>query len=346
MWHRFVKSKIGVAGLILFALILLLCLFAEFFAPYGQAEMTADQYKPPQKVHIFDEEGNLHAPFVYKMTSSFDFDTGLTVWEEDTSTRYPIKFFVKGSEYRIFGIRFDRHFFGAPGTDFALFGTNSSGQDVFSRILYGGRVSLMIAGITTIITLILGAVIGMLSGYFKGIVDLVLQRIIELFVIVPSIPLALAMAAFLPSDTNANILILCISAVLAFSTWGNIARQVRGKTLSIRESVHVRAAISLGASTPRILFRHILPSLYNHLIVLATLTVPTTIIAESGLSYLGFGVRSPYTSWGKLLGEAQKFSEISLNPWILIPGIAIIVVVISLNFIGDALRDAVDPYMR
>lgn len=346
MWHRFMKSKAGVVGLVIFVLILVMCIFAEFFAPYGQTEMALDHYKPPQKLHIKDENGTPHWPFVYNMTSKFDFNTGLTEWEEDTSVRYPVKFFVRGSEYRVLGIRMNLHFFGAPGTYYNIFGTNSSGQDVFSRILYGGRVSLMIAGITMIITLLFGTVIGMISGYFKGAVDTVLQRIIELFVIVPSIPLALAMAAFLPSDTNANILILCISCVLAFSIWGNVARQVRGKTLSIRESIHVRAAISLGASTPRVLFKHILPSLYNHLIVLATLTIPTTIIAESGLSYLGFGVRSPYTSWGKLLGEAQKFSEMSLNPWILIPGIAIVVVVISLNFIGDALRDAVDPYMR
>ena len=293
-----------------------------------------------------DTEGNWHWPFVYQMESEFDFNTGLTEWAENTETRYPIRFFVKGSEYRFLGFTCDIHLFGAPGTNLNLFGTNASGQDVFSCILYGGRVSLMIAGITMVITLLLGTAVGMISGYFKGAADLILQRIIELFVIVPSIPLALAMAAFLPSDMNATVLIICISCVLAFSAWGNVARQIRGKTLTIRESIHVRAAVSLGASTPRILLKHILPSLYNHLIVLATLTIPTTIIAESGLSYLGFGVRSPYTSWGRLLGEAQKYSVMSLNPWMLIPGAAIVIVVISLNFIGDALRDAVDPYMR
>lgn len=346
MWHRFKKSKTGVAGLVIFTIILLLCIFAEFFAPYGQNELSKDYYKPPQKIHMRDTEGNWHRPFVYQMESTFDFDTGLTNWEENTEVRYPIVFFVKGSAYRFMGTNGNLHLFGTPGTGFHILGTNAAGQDIFSCILYGGRVSLMIAGITMIFTLLLGTCVGMISGYFKGITDLILQRIIELFVIVPSIPLALAMAAFLPSDINATVLIICISCVLAFSAWGNVARQVRGKTLSIRESIHVRAAISLGASTPRILLKHILPSLYNHLIVLATLTIPTTIIAESGLSYLGFGVRSPYTSWGKLLGEAQKYSVMSLNPWMLFPGAAIVIVVIVLNFIGDALRDAVDPYMR
>ena len=346
MWKRFKRHKAGVVGLIVFIFILVLVVFAEFFAPYGQSQVTNYYNAPPQKIHFIDEGGNWHLPFVYERKSTFDLNTGVMEWTEDTGRRLPISLFVRGEPYFLFGKMRYLHFFGVEGGYVFLFGTNYIGQDVFSRLLYGGRVSLFIALITMIITLVSGTVVGLISGYFKGVIDLVAQRIIELFMIVPSVPLALALAAFLPADMDAHLLMLGIAVVLSITSWGNVARQVRGKTLTLREGIHVRAAVSLGASAPRILLRHILPSLYSHLIVLATLTIPQTIIAESGLSYLGFGVRSPYTSWGQLLQEAQNFRVIALHPWIMIPGIAIIVAVIALNLIGDALRDAADPYMR
>ena len=346
MWHRFKRHKVGMAGLIIFTVIMVLLVFAEFFAPYGESQTTRYASTPPQSIHIRGEDGKLHTPFVYGLESEFNLKTGEMTWTEDTSKRYPLKLFIKGEPYRILGMKFDLHFIGAEGGDFFLFGTNSIGQDVFSRVLYGGRISIIIAFITAVITLFLGTLAGMISGYFQGAADMVIQRIVELFLIIPNVPLGLALAAFLPADMSPVILMLGVALVLSVVSWGNVARQVRGKTLAARESGYVRAAVSMGASTPRILFRHILPSLNSHLIVLATLTIPQTILAESGLSFLGFGLRPPMTSWGTLLKEAQNFRVIALYPWIMIPGLAIMLTVLSLNFIGDALRDATDPYSR
>lgn len=346
MWHRFKKHKVGMAGFILFMVISILLLFAEFFAPYGESQATGYASTPPQKIHIRDEEGKLHFPFVYGLDSEFNLETGEMIWSEDTSERYSLKLLVKGESYRFMGMKCDLHFIGAEGGDFLLLGTNSIGQDVFSRVLYGGRISLIIAFITAVITLLLGTLAGMVSGYFQGIADMVIQRVVELFLIIPNVPLGLALAAFLPADMSPVVLLLGVALVLSVVSWGNVARQVRGKTLAARESGYVKAAISMGASTPRILFRHILPSLNSHLIVLATLTIPQTILAESGLSFLGFGLRPPMTSWGTLLKEAQNFRVIALYPWIMFPGLAIMITVLALNFIGDALRDATDPYSR
>ena len=346
MWKRYRRHKIGVAGLVVILIVLLLTVFAEFFAPYGQSSTLDLSNCPPMRIHIIDSEGNLSRPFVYSLNSAFDLNTGVMEWQEDTSERHYIRFFVKGEPYTLLGIRMSRHFFGSEDGAVCIFGTNSIGQDVFSRILYGGRVSLTIAAVTALITLILGTLTGMISGYFQGFTDVVVQRVVELFLIIPNVPLALALAAFIPADTDPVYLMMGISLVLSVCGWGNVARQIRGKTLAIRSGGYVQAAVSMGASTPRILFKHILPSLYDHLIVLATLTIPQTILAESGLSFLGFGLRAPKISWGSLLQEAQNIRTIGLYPWVMIPGIVIMITVLALNFVGDALRDAVDPYIK
>ena len=344
MWHRFKNHKAGIAGLVVFFIILVMTVFAEFFAPYGENEITPHSNAPPQRFYIRDKDGAFHFPFVYGLESQFDLATGIMDWTEDTSERLPIRVFFNGSTYRVFGRSGTLRLFGVQDGYFFLFGTNSIGQDVFSRVLYGGRISLIIAFITAVLTLFLGTTTGMISGYFRGVPDMVIQRIVELFMIIPNVPLGLALAAFLPPDMKPGILMLGVALVLSIVSWGNVARQIRGKTLSIRENIFVKASVSAGANTAWIMTRHILPSLYGHLIVLATLTIPMTILAESGLSFLGFGLRPPMTSWGMLLREAQSFRVIALYPWVMIPGAAIMVTVLALNFIGDALRDAADPY--
>lgn len=346
MWKKFKRNKVGIIGLVVVIITLILVTFAEFFAPYGQSSTLKVSKCPPMKIHIADIEGNWHRPFVYSMKPKMDMNTGIMKWEEKNEKRYEIKLFIKGEPYIWCGIHMHTHLFGVEDGEIALFGTNLIGQDVFSRILYGGRVSLIIAAVAAVITLLLGTLAGIVSGYYLGITDVVIQRFVELFLIIPSVPLALALAAFIPADTDPVYLMMGIAIIISVCGWGNVARQLRGKTLTIQSCGYVRAAISMGASTPRILFKHILPSLYGHIIVLATLTIPQSILAESGLSFLGFGLRSPKISWGSLLQEAQNLRTIAIYPWIMIPGTAIIITVLALNFIGDALRDAIDPYTK
>lgn len=347
MWRRFRRHKVGMAGLIFFSIMLLFIIFAEFTAPYGENETSEFSYAPPQLPRFIDENGRFHVrPFVYGQESRFNLETGTMEWVADTSKKHYLRFFVKGSSYRLFFLKSDIHLFGVENGKLFLMGTDNLGRDVFSRLLFGGRVSLTVAIVTALMSLGLGTIAGLISGYFGGVPDMLIQRIVELFLIIPSIPLGLALAAFLPPDLAPVILMLGVAAVLSVISWANVARQVRGKTLAIRGSDFVRAAISIGASTPRVLFKHVLPPIYSHLIVLATLTIPQAILAESGLSFLGFGIRPPMTSWGALLKDAQNFRVIALYPWLMIPGIAIMLTVLALNFIGDGLRDAVDPYSK
>lgn len=332
-------------GLAFFSVVLVCVVFADFVAPYGANEISSFNNVPPQRLRFRDEEGNWRwRPFVYGLSRKFDLNTGVIEWRQDTNREYPVHFFVTGSEYTILGIKCRIHLFGTEGGPLYLFGTDSIGRDVLSRVLHGGRVSLAIGLVSTLISLGLGTIGGLISGYFGGYLDAIIQRVVELFVIIPDVPLGLALAAFLPPDLAPLVLMSGIAVVLSVVSWGNVARQIRGKTLALRRNDYVRAAVSIGASTPRVMFKHILPSLYSHLIVLATLTLPQVILAESSLSFLGFGVRPPMSSWGSLLKDAQNLRVIALYPWEMLPGIAVVLTVLSLNFIGDALRDAFDPY--
>jgi peptide/nickel transport system permease protein len=345
MWRRFKRHKVGMVGLVSFSIVLFCVVFAEFVAPYGANEISSFNNVPPQRLRFRDENGTWHwRPFVYGLDRKFDLSTGKMDWIVNTSRKHPVSLFVEGADYTICGIKSNIHLFGVEEGRIFICGTDSIGQDVFSRLLYGGRLSLAIAAATTVVSLGLGTVAGLVSGYFGGWPDMVIQRIVELFIIIPDVPLGLALAAFLPPDLSPVLLMSGIALVLAVVSWGNVARQIRGKTLALRHSDYIRAAICIGATTPRVLFRHILPSLYSHLIVLATLTLPQVILAESSLSFLGFGVRPPMSSWGSLLKDAQNFRVIALYPWEMLPGIAIMITVLSLNFVGDALRDAFDPY--
>jgi peptide/nickel transport system permease protein len=346
MWRKFKRHKAGLVGLVSFIIILLFIIFPEFTAPYSENETTSYIYAPPQFPRFIDENGKVHfRPFIYKYKPIFDITTGKTQWLVDTSEKYYLSLFVKGSPYNFLFIKSDIHLFGVDkGGYIFLLGTDGIGRDLFTRLLYGGRTSLLVAFLTALVSLGLGTIVGLLSGYFGGLLDIILQRILELFLIIPDIPLGLALAAFLPPDLAPEILMFGVAIVISITRWANVARQIRGKVLAIRTADFVMAAIATGASTFRILFKHVLPQLYPHLIVLATLTIPQAILAESALSFLGFGIRPPKTSWGLLLKEAQNLRVIALYPWLLIPGIAISITVLALNFIGDGLRDAIEPH--
>ncbi|HIH36318.1 Binding-protein-dependent transport systems inner membrane component [uncultured spirochete] len=347
MWKRFKKHKIALTGLVLLFLLIIPVVFAEFFAPYGLNETSSNSYAAPTRIRFTDEKGKFSLkPFVYDAQPSFDLNTGQTFWKEDTTSPHYLRLFIHGSAYSILGLKLDIHLFGAEGGHVFIMGTDALGRDVFSRLLYGGRVSLAIAFITALFALIAGSLAGIVSGFFGGVADMIIQRVIELFITIPNIPLGLALAAFLPPNLNPILLIAAISLVIALVMWANIARQVRGKTLPLRDAVHVQAAVALGASTPRVLLKHIFPAIYSHLIVVVTLAIPQAMLAEAGLSFLGFGVRPPLTSWGALLQDAQNFRTISLYPWVAVPGLAIAVTVLLLNFVGDGLRDATDPYLN
>lgn len=335
------------AGLWVFIVILLFVIFPELTAPYGENQTTKFSNAPPQMPQFIDKEGNFHIiPFFYSRTSEFDLSTGKTTWNVDKTERYHLKFFVREQSYNFFGIETDIHLFGVKDGNMFLLGTDKLGRDVFSRLLYGGRISLTVAGITALIALGLGTVSGLVSGFLGGKVDMLIQRVVELFLIIPSIPLGLTLAAVLPPDLSPLLVMVGVAIVLSVVRWAYIARQVRGKALSTKENDFVTAAESYGASTTRILFKHILPPIYSHLIVLTSLAIPQAMLAEAGLSFLGFGIRPPMTSWGLLLQRAQNARTIALHPWLMFPGVAIIITVLALNFIGDGLRDASDPYSR
>jgi len=261
MWKRFKKHKIALTGLVLLFLLIIPVVFAEFFAPYGLNETSSNSYAAPTRIRFTDEKGKFSLkPFVYDAQPSFDLNTGQTFWKEDTTSPHYLRLFIHGSAYSILGLKLDIHLFGAEGGHVFIMGTDALGRDVFSRLLYGGRVSLAIAFITALFALIAGSLAGIVSGFFGGVADMIIQRVIELFITIPNIPLGLALAAFLPPNLNPILLIAAISLVIALVMWANIARQVRGKTLPLRDAVHVQAAVALGASTPRVLLKPYIPS--------------------------------------------------------------------------------------
>jgi peptide/nickel transport system permease protein len=343
---RFLRHRLAVVSgaflLVLYAAIL----FVEFLAPYElHTRDTKHIYAPPQSVHLFDK-GQFIGPFVYGYDYKLNTDTLKREYTPNPNMVQKLRFFCLGDDYRFWGLIEGRlHLFcpAEKGTAFLL-GTDRLGRDMLSRVIYGARISLTIGLFGVALSFILGIVIGGLAGYHGGWVDNLTQRLIEILRSLPHIPLWLALAAVLPVTWSPLLVYFGITIILALLEWTGLARAVRSKLLALREEDFCVAAQLMGARPRRIIGRHLLPSFMSHLIASATLSIPSMILGETTLSYLGLGLRPPITSWGVLLNEAQNINVVVLYPWLMIPAVPLILVVLAFNFFGDGLRDAADPY--
>ena len=347
MWWKFRKHRMAVISVALVALLYLLAIFADFIAPYDPNETDTEfLFVPPRRIHFVGPDGFSLRPFVYGLNLSIDDETYRKTYTDDESVQYPIHFFVHGSSYEMWGlIESDLHLFGLrEGKGVFLLGTDIRGRDQLSRIVMGSRISLTLGLVGVAISVFLGSLIGTLSGYFGGLLDDVIQRVIEFIRSFPTLPLWMALSAALPPTWPSHLVYLGIVVVLSFIGWTSLAREVRGKILSLRETDFVLAAQATGASTARLIFVHMMPTMTSHILVVATLSIPGMILGESTLSFLGLGIKPPLTSWGLLLSQAIRIEVMRLYPWMLSPGIFIAVVVLTFNFLGDGLRDAVDPF--
>jgi peptide/nickel transport system permease protein len=352
MWWKFRKHKMALISGVLIIFFYLVALFCEFFAPYNPEEKFI-RYKlaPPTTVHIMDAQGNLHLPFVYKIVRTRDDTTLRSSFTEDTSTRYPIRFFVQGPKYKLWGVfPSTLHLYGldVPQEEqgIFLFGADRLGRDMASRVIYGARISLSIGLIGVIVSLILGIIIGGISGYYGGRVDVLIQRVIEFIRSIPQIPLWMSLSAAMPATWPVIRIYFGITIILSLISWTGLARVVRGRFLAMREEDFITAARLSGSSEFRIITRHMVPSFLSYIIANLTLAIPAMIISETGLSFIGLGLRAPAISWGVLLQEAQNLRSIVFSPWVFAPAVAVIVSVLAFNFLGDGLRDAADPYSR
>ncbi|MBX2998185.1 MAG: ABC transporter permease [Caldilineaceae bacterium] len=347
VWRRFRRSKPAIVGGLMVAMLLLLAIFADFFAPYPLTQTNArNAFIPPTKIHFIDSEGNFHLrPFVYEQVVEVDMRTFAPIWTENTDQRYPIQFFVKGWEYKLFGfIPMDRHLFGVEGTDIFLLGTDKLGADLWSKSCEAGRISLTMSIFGTFISVIIGAAVGVISGYYGGWFDTIVQRFVEFITAFPTLALWLALAAIVPRTWDSFRIFIIMAFIFALLSWTTLAREVRGKVLSLRETDFVMAAKEMGASDKRIMFLHVLPNTFSHIIVILTLTIPGIILAEAFLSFLGIGIQRPLISWGLLMQDAQNLRTLGETPWIMAPAAFIILAVLGFNLLGDGLRDAADPY--
>jgi peptide/nickel transport system permease protein len=349
MFRKFKKHKLAIIGGIILCLLYIIAIFCEFFAVQDIEKRNTDYiYVPPQKIHFFDEnEGFSFRPFVYGLKMETDPETWRKLYVEDTSKKYPIYFFTEGDSYKLWGIFENNvHFIGTKGGPLFLFGTDQSGRDLFSRTMYGIRISMTIGLVGVAFTFVLGCILGGISGYYGGTIDTIIQRIIEFLMSMPSIPLWMALAAAFPKEWSATQVYFAITIILSLIGWCGLARVVRGKFLESREEEYVLAAKLSGASDWSIIQKHLLPGFMSYLIVNITLAIPGMILGETSLSFLGIGLRPPVVSLGVLLKDAQNINTLALNPWLLIPGIFIILIIVAFNFVGDGLRDAADPYKR
>jgi peptide/nickel transport system permease protein len=345
MWMKFIKHKLAIIGSLIVIILYALVLLHGFVAPYERQDRSKLIHFTPQKIHFVDN-GRLTRPFVYGITSKSDPKTFTRVYVEDESLIYPINFFVHGSPYKLLGfIETDVHLFGvSEGGTIFLMGTDELGRDLFSRILYGGAISLSIGLLGVLASFVLGAILGGVSGYYGGVLDTIIQRVIEFLLSMPTIPLWMALSVAVPIDWPATRVYFAITLILSLRGWCGLARVVRGKLLELREEDFVMAAQLLGANDVRIILRHMLPSFFSYLIVDMTLAIPGMIIGETSLSFLGLGLRPPVVSWGVLLQQATNVRTVATYPWLMWPAVFVILTVLGFNFMGDGLRDAADPY--
>lgn len=345
-WYKFKRHRLAVVSGIFLLVMYAGILIAEFLAPYNLHTRNVDAiYQPPQAIHLF-HEGSFVGPFVYGRTMELDLENLRRVYNDDPSQVNRLRFLCNGDAYRFWGLfDADTHLVcPADDADMFLLGTDRLGRDQLSRILYGARISLTIGLFGVAVSFILGIVIGGLAGYHGGIIDIGLTRITEVLQSIPSIPLWMAMAAVIPVTWNPLFVYLAITLILGLLDWTGLARAVRSKLFSLREEDYVTAAQIMGAGPRRIILRHLVPGFMSHLIASATLTVPGMILGETALSFLGLGLRAPITSWGILLTEARNVNVIAIFPWLLLPMVPVVLVILAFNFLGDGLRDAADPY--
>ncbi len=350
MWWKFRKHKLAVFSAVIVALLYFMALFCEFLAPYPlEARDSKYALAPPQRVRFFDQ-GKFHLrPFVYGRKKESDPKTWRITFQDNKDEIHPIYFFVHGQAYKFWGLwEADLHLFGLKDPDavISLVGMDRIGRDLLSRLIYGSRISLSIGLVGILLTLVIGAVLGGISGYYGGLIDNIIQRVIEMLRSIPRLPLWMALSAALPPTLSPVKVYFGITVILSILGWTGLARVVRGKILSLREEDFVMAAQLAGAPEMRIIIRHLLPSFMSHIIVSVTMAIPGMILAETALSFLGIGLRPPVTSWGVLLQSAQQVEALAHYPWFLAPVFFIITAVLAFNFVGDGLRDAVDPYVR
>lgn len=340
------KDKFASVALIILLFIYLCILMANFIAPYSKDFSDRNlSYAPPSTIYLIDEKGELSKPYFYNFKRTFEPKLYQNIYTLDTKTKHYLKFFIKGEKYKILGIvPCSLHLFGTDkdGRLFLL-GTDINGRDVFSRLLFGGRISLTIGFLALFILFPIGLLYGGISGYFGGIVDILMMRFAEAVMAIPSFYLLIILASILPANMTSTQRFTLIVVILALIGWAGFARVVRGMVLSIKNEEFVQSAKTIGASKMRIILKHILPQTTSYVIIAMTLSVPSYILSESGLSFLGLGIQQPDASWGNMLKEAQEYINILYRPWLLTPGILIFITVLCFNLVGDTIRDILDP---